>query len=71
MKTGIIASLSAASLAIAPVAGHAADASVSRQSTPESDASELGGSSLFFLGAIVAVAVGIFLLIDDDDAVSA
>jgi hypothetical protein len=61
----------AISLAAAPVAAQATQAPVGRHSAPVVEDSQLrGNSTLFFLGAIVAVALGIFLLIDDDDAVS-
>lgn len=67
----VLSSLAAASLAAAPVAAHAA-AAPERSSAPAAAANQLEGqSTLFFVLGIVAVAVGIFLLIDDDDAVSA
>lgn len=54
--------------AVVPATAHAADVPVSRQSAPAGDTAKLQASSpLFFLAAIVGVAIGIFLLIDDDD----
>lgn len=54
--------------AILPAAAQGADVPVSRHSAPAADADELSASSsLLFLAAIVGVAIGIFLLIDDDD----
>lgn len=63
--------LAVVSLAVAPVAAQESRSEVSRHSAPAGAASNLrGNSTLFFLGAIVAVALGIFLLIDDNDPAS-
>ena len=68
----VLSSLAAASLAVAPAAAHAAGAP-ERASAPAEAANQLEGqSTLFFVLGILAVAAGIFLLIDDnDDPVSA
>lgn len=73
MIRSVLFGLAAGSLATAPVAAQAAPSEPSRGSAPASEASELRGQgTLFFVLGILAVAAGIFFLIDDDDdAVSA
>ena len=69
MIRNVLASLAAMTMAAAPVAAQAAP---QRATAPAEGESQLEGqSTLFFVLGILAVAVGIFLLIDDDDAVSA
>lgn len=66
-SSGLLA-VAAALSAMTPVAAQAASSPAARQSEPAGEVNELQGSpTLFFLGAIVGVALGIFLLIDDDD----
>lgn len=65
----LIATAASAALATAPAQARSVD--IERSSPASAGESELQGQpTLFFLGAIVAVAIGIFLLIDDDDAES-
>lgn len=69
MIRNVLASLAAMTMAAAPMAAQAAP---QRATAPAEGESQLEGqSTLFFVLGILAVAVGIFLLIDDDDAVSA
>lgn len=73
MIRNVVSGFAAAALLTGPVAAQAASSLPGRASAPVEAESELRGqSTLFFVLGILAVAAGIFLLIDDDDdAVSA
>lgn len=60
--------LALAWLAATPVAAQDQGSRVARDSAPTESPSDLRGNpTLYFVLSIVAVAAGIFLLIDDDD----
>ncbi len=64
----LAASAAALSLVALPVAAQAADAQ--RASKPAAATSSIGGDSnqLFLLAALAAIAVGIFLIANEDDS---
>ena len=59
----------AASLAIAPIAAQAAPAD--RTSAPAEEQNELAGGYILPILAVIAIAVGIILVADDGDSISA
>lgn len=68
MKRSLSLIASAALLTASSLPAQAGEPSSARTSQPVETSSELGAnSSLLFLAAVVAVALGIFLLIDDND----
>lgn len=68
MIRNVLSVFAVASLAAAPVAAQSIPSAPDRASAPAFAESELRAqSTLFFVLGILAVAAGIFLLIDDDD----